>query len=141
MAEVSTCSLAFRQTPRGPSRELIDSIRGLMIGRRESQRGPRPLHTSHWARTRHTQCWLTGNNYRGHNPHTHTLLWTAAATVFVGVTDRQHEYPTQLILSWYFCVINSPVSLYKSSSSIPEEEREIRHAQKCTHGSCKDLSK
>lgn len=27
------------------------------------------LHTSHWTRTPYTQCWLTGNNYKGHNNH------------------------------------------------------------------------
>lgn len=43
MVEMLTCSLALWQNPQGPSRELIDFIQGLMVGRRESQQGPQPL--------------------------------------------------------------------------------------------------
>lgn len=92
MAEMSTCSLAFWQSPQCPSRELIDSIQDLMVGRRESQQGPQP-HTFHWTRAPYTQCWLTDNNNRGHNLH--ILSSTAAVTVLVGVTQKL-ENPTAL---------------------------------------------
>lgn len=67
-SEVSACSLAFRQTSQGPSRELIDSIQDLMVGRRESQQAT-ALHTAYWARAPYTQRCLTDNNYRGHDLH------------------------------------------------------------------------
>lgn len=96
MGEISTCSLAYRLNPQGPSRELIDSIQGLMVGRRESQQGPQPF--TH----------LTGLEHFAHNADllkiiTEAMTFTFSSldsciTVFVVVTYEEARKSFSLLI-------------------------------------------